>query len=753
MTRRIPGTRTPRAARFSLAHLKGDIAGGVTSAILTIPVSMGYGILSFQSLGDRYVSYAILAGLYSAIIVPIVAVLLGANTTMMYAPRSVVSFLLGSVVLHTLVRSRTGIVDVRDVGRTLTLALLVVFLAGLFQALFGAFRLGSLVQYIPSPVMAGFQNAAAILMFLAQLDTLLGFRQHVPPFEIAAHLSEVRPLTLLVGLVTALAMWQGGRLIRTVPPVITGLAAGIGAHYLIKSLGQGAGLGSVIGAMPSAVPSPQYLLGFVSVVSDHELWRLLPALTTGALSLAIIASLDGLLCAKTVEGVTGQKPRGNQELLRLGVGNMVAACFGGISSGVNLGSSFANHRAGGRTPASVMVTGLVILIALLLLSPVLAFIPRAVIAGMLLVVALQLFDRWSIRVVRQMLTGEFVYWKSMTLDLAVVVLVAAVAIVVNLVVAVGIGVGVAILSFLFRMSKSVVRRAYRGDTVRSRRTREPRQMEILAARGGQILVLELEGPIFFGTAEDLSSRVDAALREGVAYVVLDLKRVNEIDSTGARILLQVHQKVAQRGGQLLVSHLRQSRRLAHFLQDMGVTALLTPQRLFPDTDRALEWAEDRVIAGELRDAGGGEELPLQRVHALAGLTPAEQAALSEMLVRRSYAKGEVVFREGDPGRELFIITKGMASAKIRLGDDGGEHRLATFSAGTVFGEVALLDEQPRSATVEADEELVCHVLSVAAFETLARQDHATAIKLLTNLSRELSSRLRRANQTISELES
>jgi len=201
-----------------LSNWRGDVSGGVTSAILTIPVSMGYGILAMYPLGEQYVAYGLLAGLYSAIVVPIVAVLLGADTPMMYAPRSVVAFLLSSIVLHGLVRSKAGIVDLGNVGQTLTLFFFVVLVAGLFQALLGALRLGSLVQYIPSPVMAGFQNAAAVLILLSQLDSLLGFRRHVAPLQIIGHLGSVQPLTLLVGIVTALGMWHAGKVRRGFRP-------------------------------------------------------------------------------------------------------------------------------------------------------------------------------------------------------------------------------------------------------------------------------------------------------------------------------------------------------------------------------------------------------------------------------------------------------------------------------------------------------------------------------------------------------
>ncbi len=121
-------------------------------------------------------------------------------------------------------------------------------------------------------------------------------------------------------------------------------------------------------------------------------------------------------------------------------------------------------------------------------------------------------------------------------------------------------------------------------------------------------------------------------------------------------------------------------------------------------------------------------------------------------MRRTYAQGDAVIWEGDTGRELFIIAHGTASVKIKLAGKDRANRLATFSAGTVFGEVALLDEQPRSATVEADKDLACYVPNENAFDTLTREHQPIAIRLLKNLGRELSRRLRRANQTIYELE-
>jgi CRP-like cAMP-binding protein len=188
------------------------------------------------------------------------------------------------------------------------------------------------------------------------------------------------------------------------------------------------------------------------------------------------------------------------------------------------------------------------------------------------------------------------------------------------------------------------------------------------------------------------------------------------------------------------------------MSDLGVTAAVHPEHIFVDTDRALEWAEDQLIQVHEAGLGAPEELAFASLDALAGLDGPERAVLAGMLIRRSYAKGDAVFHEGDDGQDLYLIASGAASVTLKLAGEGRENRLATFSAGTVFGELALLDPGPRSATVVADEALVCYVLTEQAFERLRKDHPGIAIALLTNLGRELTRRLRRANRTIYQLE-
>ncbi|HEV8531802.1 MAG TPA: SulP family inorganic anion transporter [Methylomirabilota bacterium] len=748
----MPTDTVAAGATIGRSHLKGDISGGITAGVLTIPVSMGYGLLALQPLGEGYLSYGIVAGLMSAIVVLLACALLGGSAGLMYTPRSVVTLVMATVVLEGVAHGPAAIAARGDVGRTLTLVFFVVFTAGLFQALFGAVRLGRLIRYIPSPVMSGFQNAAAVLILLSQVDTLLGFRRHIPLSAIASNLAAVQPLTLAVGVLTCVGMWYGPRLAKRIPSTLLGLFIGTAAYYALAAAGYQALLGPVIGPLPSALPVPRYLAGFASLPAEPGIWPILLTLAVGAFGLAVVSSLDVLLCARVMDGVTGERSSGPRELVRIGLGNVTAACFGGIPSGVNLGASFANFRSGGRTRLAAVIAAAVILLAVLLLSPAIAVLPRVVVAGMLVVVGIQLFDRSSFQLLTRVLGRQLLHRRGMVLDLLVVILVATTILVFDPVVGVGMGVALAVMFFLVRMSKSVVRRMYHGDVVRSRKSRDPKLMELLAAHGRQIVVFELEGPIFFGTAEDLATRAEEPARGGGGFVVLDFKRVNELDSTGARILLHINDRLKQRGGCLLLSHTHDNHLVSNVLRDLGVTGALGHHGSFVDTDAALEFAEDRLILAHAPGIALHGEMPVDRLSVFDGLTEAECAVVRAVLLRRTYDKDETLIQEGSRDRDLFLMARGVASVKVELPGQGRQRRVASFTAGTVFGEVALLDQQPRSASVTADEEVVCYVLSEDAFRALVRDHQAIAIQLLTNLGSELSRRLRRANAMISELE-
>jgi MFS superfamily sulfate permease-like transporter len=685
-----------------------------------------------------------MAGLYSALVVGVTSVAFGDSSTTVYAPRVTTTFILGGLLYH-LVNSGEAVVRSGGAGLILLAFYAIILLAGAFQALFGLIRLGTLLRFTPHPVMAGFQNAAAALLFLVQLGNVSGFEKSVSFMHFGSHWHEIKPLSVGVALLTFLVMWNAKKLAPKVPPLLLGLGVGSVVYFLLIAAGLSADLGPVIGISDT---SPQFFDHLKYLPAAVDIVPLLPTIVGGALALALVAALDALLCANLATPGAG-KSGGNQLLVRLGLGNMFAAGAGGITSGINIGASVANRAFGGKTPASVLINAGVLLVVVLVALPVVSLLPRAVLSACVMVIAVQHIDPWSIELVRRIRTHAARHRGLMLLDLFMVGLVALMAVTLHIVAAVFLGVVVAITMFVVRMSRSNIRRAYRCDTIHSRRARRPDDIAVLERRGGEILVLELQGPLFFGSAEMLSRDVELRAAHATRIVILDLRRVTEIDATGAQILAEISTGLARKQQTLAIALARKSES-GHRLHEAGVLETIGPGHAFEDVDRAIEWAEDSLLAGAA--GGASPEHALADVDLLRDLTAAELALVTGLVQRASYRAGERIFRQGEPGRELFIVTQGRASAYLDQ-PDGGRVRLATFATGTAFGELAILDAGPRSATVIADENIVCCKLTTDDFAQLAKTAPDVAIKLLTRLGRELSGRLRRANRTIHELES
>ncbi|MBS0534562.1 MAG: SLC26A/SulP transporter family protein [Proteobacteria bacterium] len=738
----------PLAAAAVASAWRSDLTGGLISAALALPLAVGYGMFAFGALGDSYFAHGALAGLYAAIIAGFACVALGDRTTTVYAPRVTTTFFLGAL-LYQLVHSNAAVL--RD-GNHLHLVLLaffaIILLGGAFQALFGLVRLGTLIRFTPHPVMAGVQNAAAALLFLVQLGNVCGFDHNIPFTAVANHLAEVKPLSLVVALTTFVVMWKARAITTKVPPLLVGLGIGCALYFGLMAVGLKPYLGPMIGMSASvADPTPRLLLREVG--SFHDFAELLPIIVAGAFALSVVAAIDALLCAKLAAAPGAPKADGNRLLMRLGVGNMLSACFGGITSGINIGPTVANRSFGGKTPLSVLVNAAVLLLAAGVLFPVVSYMPRSVLSATIMVIAIQHIDPWSLDLAQRIRSRGSRHRSLMLLDFAVVALVAILSVTINIVVAVFIGIFIAVALFVVRMSHSNIRRLYRCDSIHSRKVRTPDQAALLEQRGTAIAVLELQGVLFFGSAETLSDEIERVADAATRIVILDLRRVTEIDTTGARILADIQRALARKGQKLGLA-ISPASDNAERLAEAGVTGSAAASA-FADIDRALQWAEDDVLGAELKEPAANE-VALAQVDLLSTLSPGEVRTVEAHSRRESYMRGQTIFREGDPGREMFIVTRGRVSAYLAQGA-GGDIRLVTFAPGTVFGELAILDAGPRSASVVADDDVVCYVLSEEQFIALAQTAPNIAIKLLASLGRELSGRLRRANRTIRQLES
>jgi len=723
-----------------------DVSGGLVSAAIAIPLAMGYGMFAFAPLGENYFEDGAWAGIATAFVVAIACVLLGDKTTTVYAPRVASTFFLG-LLIYGLAHSGAPAIAAGGASLILAIAFSTVLLAGAFEALFGAVKLGTLIKYTPQPVMAGFQNAAAALLFLVQIGNVCGFDRTVPFTEVPRHLDSIKPLSLAIAAVTLVAMWNAKKLAPKVPPILIGIGLGIALYYLAKIVGLGGYLGPIIASGPRVAIGPMAFPYFADLAHADYFFAFLPTILGGALALAIIASIDALLCAKLVTAPGEPRRHGDRLLMRLGAGNLAAACIGGITSGINIGPSVANRSFGGRTPLSVLVNAAALAIAGTVLFPLLGRIPRVALSAVIMVIAVQHFDVWSVELARGLQRGRGAYRLNAAVDLAVVAVVAVLSIAVNIVLAVFIGVAIAVALFVLRMSRSIVRRKYRCATIHSRTSRPAQDRAFLERSGDAILVMELEGALFFGTGEKMLSEVEAALERETSCLILDLRRLTEIDSTGAKVLLELKANLVLRKTELLLAAAGGAIAMER-LENFAVVLAIGDANIVPDVDRAIQRAEDELLRTQPQSYDA--EMPLAEVGVFAQFSAPDLKAIEPRLNRASYPAGATVFRENEVGDKVLIVVKGTASAYLQL--PHSNIRLATFAPGTIFGELAILDEGVRSATVVADKELVCRTLTTSDFAALAKTSPEVAIRLLAAIAHELSGRLRSANRTIHQLD-
>jgi CRP-like cAMP-binding protein len=285
-----------------------------------------------------------------------------------------------------------------------------------------------------------------------------------------------------------------------------------------------------------------------------------------------------------------------------------------------------------------------------------------------------------------------------------------------------------------------------GRVRTSRRVYGPEETLRLAAERRRIKLVELEGAIFFGSTERLVTEADG-WADTADYIVLDLRRVTAIDATGALGLEQLARRLRARQVNLALAGVSPEGRHGRALVAYGVFTDPAGRNWFADADQAIEWAERRLL-GSI-DSFSASEIPLERLAFAAELDAGELDTLRQALRRKELDPGETLFREGEPGEHLYLLARGAVS--ITVGGRAQASRIVTFAPGSMFGEAAMLDGGVRSATAVVAEDAVVYSLSRTALERLALVRPALANKLLLNLGRHLSGRLRHTTDALREL--
>ena len=746
-------TMVEAQGRSRWEQLRGDLAGGMTSAVVALPQTITIGALAFAPLGQDYLTVGILAGFYCSIVSGLITTLTGAIPFSVGGPRSSFSLVM-ALILSTLLAAYTDLygsgsaMTLSGITHVLGITFLAVLFAGIIQVILGVSGIGAYIKFIPHPVVAGFMNGIAFLILVSQLPFLAGFTHHVAWWDLQDIAASMRPATAVVGLFTFAVIWGCNRFVPRVPGPLAGVALGTAFYYLLQAVFPHLALGPVVGPVPPEFPKPTLAPEFWKLLFDPLTWTLLLKILPSIAVLAVLGALESLMCAVAVGQISGRRPQANRELLAQGASNIIGSMFGAVFSGSTTSRTVLNYQMGGRTRVSGATHALVMLMALMTAPWWVAHLPHVVLASVLAFIAVTMFDGWTRQLVKR-LSHRQVHREVWT-NVAIVLLVTVATVAFNLVVGVLAGVIATAIVFISKSSKTVVRRIQFGNRRHSLRLRSPEKTNFLRENGQEIVVMELEGALFFGTADQLALEVESLPRT-TTYLILDCKRVTEFDATGAHILQQISRRLMKTGRRLLLSYITPTGPNGKFLGDMGVKGVIPVELWFRDTDYALEWCENRLVGRAFPDDETIAEMSVARMGIAHNFTPEETSVLAAALERHTYAPGQYLFREGDKGDKLFVLAQGAITIKLPLraaDPDAESRRLVTLSPGVMFGEMVLVESRPRSADAVAEEYSVVYSLARDDLEHLFLSNPRLATKLMRNVSRLLADRLRTTTEEL-----
>ncbi|MGZ9057714.1 MAG: SLC26A/SulP transporter family protein [Burkholderiaceae bacterium] len=723
---------------------RGDLAGGLTAAVVLLAVEGSYGLIAFARLGAEQAQLGFVLGVCTAALASAATAVAGGKGPLLSGSSAALALLVPALIGALLVDARFRTAD-GEPALPLLLAFIAfgVVLAGVMQVLLAASKLGGLVRYVPYPVHAGYMNGVAVLMVVAMLPHLLG----LPTGQGAADWRNTQPLAPVIALIALVLAVRPPKWTRRVPAYLTGLLAATAAHQLLALTPLVGSLGPLFDSPRLEWPGMDAVAPLFERLGDGLLRDKLWLLLQFAAAAAFVSSLQTALAGSTIDELTHRRQDRGRTLLQQGFANVAVGFMGGLASAGAVGRSKVNLDAGGITSMSRVFFAVGLVLALAFGLRYMRFVPMAAVAGVFAAVAFSLVDAWT-RQATGVLWRQMFKWRmprALAQSYGVMLLVAGIAVFVSLPLAIGVGVLVAILMFIQSNIKPPIRQIIHADQRASRKVRPAADVELLRAHGRRIALLVLDGALFFGTAESADQEIERLVQVS-DQIVLDFERVSEVDASGARVLLQAADAVRRHGKHLLFAGLSPRNPRMRMIRDMDVHARLADAQFFPDTDHALEYAEDRLLASLSRTSTDASPLTLAQALAGSGLAADELELLESMMVERRFVKGEAVFRAGDPGDSMFILLQGQVGIWLpaaRTEDDGSRgRRLISFAPGVVFGDMGLLAGAARSADAIAESDALVLELQRAPYEQLVADHPAVFGKLLLNISLLLASRVR-----------
>jgi len=722
---------------FRSERLLPGLTSGALIGITEVIFALSMGSLIFCGELAPYLPYGIGIALATAAIT-LVSLSLGSSVPGVTGSSQDSSTVILAVIAAALVGA-LATAEVEDKLTTVLVAIAVTtLLTGIFFLALGFFRLGGLVRFIPYPVVGGFLAGTGWLLVQGSFGVMADYS-----FSLSNIPSLLQPDQLILwlpGVLFALVLFFGLRYMDhflTMPGILIGTIA---LFYLVllatgasvdDAIHQGLLLGEMSGEATWQPLVPKNLLAanWTAILGQ-----------SGNIATILILSVVGLLLnASGIELAFRQDVDLNHELQAAGLANILSGLGGGMIGYQVLSLSTLSHRVGARGRLPGVVAGAICAVMLFAGSALLAFFPRPILGGLLFFMGLDFLVEWVIE-----------GWSNLSrTDYAVVLLILVVIGATDFLIGVGVGLVVMIVLFVLNYSQiNVVHHALSGAEIKSNVERFAHHRRALAELGQHTYVLELQGFIFFGTAnallEQIRARVTNLKLASVRYIVMDFRRVTGLDSSAVLSFVKSRQLAEAQEITLVLTHV--SGEMERQFELGGLSKDDARIRIFPDLDRGLEWCEDQLLESEQVTA---VDMPTTLHEQLAdsGFEKANTARLMEFLEQMSVEEGEYLIQQGDKSDDLYFIECGKVSVYLEI-ENNERVRLQTLGAGTVVGELGLYLGKSRTASVIADLPTIAYRLTQVALLEMKEKEPELAATFHEFVVRLLSERLSAANRSL-----
>ncbi|MDF3934403.1 SulP family inorganic anion transporter [Pseudomonas citronellolis] len=511
-----------KAGLLNLRQWPRNLLAGVIVGVVALPLAMAFAIASGVKPEQ---------GLYTAIVAGLAVSLFGGSRVQIAGPTGAFIVILAGIT------ARYGVDGLQ----------LATLMAGLILLLLGVSRLGSVIKYIPDPVIVGFTAGIGVIIWVGQwkdffgLPAVGGEHFHQKLWHLLQALPQLHPATTLLAVLALALVLYGPRLpyLARVPGPLLAMVVVSLLQALLQFDGV-ATIGSAFGGIPRGLPTPS--------LPEISLPRVLE-LIGPAFAIAMLGAIESLLSAVVADGMAGTRHDSNQELVGQGIANLLAPLFGGFAATGAIARTATNIRNGGSSPIAGVAHAATLVLIVLFLAPLASSIPLCALAAILFVVAWNMSEaRHFVRMVR----------RAPRPDVAILLITFGLTVFSDLVIAVNIGVILAMLLFMRRMASSVAV-LQQGDA--------ELHGELQASLPPGVLVYTIEGPLFFGAAETFE-RALAQTRSDPRLLVIRLRRVPFMDITGMQTLEEVIQQLRKRG--VTVKLCEASQRVRHKLVRAGI---------------------------------------------------------------------------------------------------------------------------------------------------------------------------------------